>query len=221
MFDLFRSRDKLVKYVLSGVLVVVAASMITYLIPSYGNAGLANNSPVVAEIGGQKITALFAQQTFDRVTKGTQIPPEAMDIYLPQFMDSFLQQRIMVYQAQQMGLTVTDDDVLTGMKLNYPQFFPGGVLASQEQLEQYFQQQGQTLEDGIEDMRNQLTLRKLQDALLITTVVAPKEVEEAFTSKYAKAKVEYIAFPPAKFRDQAKFTPDQVRAEYDLSLIHI
>src|SRR6266849_4122713 len=196
MFDLFRSRDKLVRYVLGGLLTIVAASMVTYLIPSYGNSGLVNNSPVIADIGGQKITAQSAQQTFDRVTKGTTIPPEMMDVYLPRFVENMILQRSAVYEAQRMGLVVSDDEALTGMILNNPQFFPGGVLASREQLEQYFAQQGQSVDDAIEDMRNQLMLRKLQDALLVTTVVSPKEVEEAFSHKYEKAKVEYIAFPP-------------------------
>ena len=217
MFDLFRSSDKMVRYVLGGLLLIVAASMITYLIPSYGNAGLANNSPVIADVAGQKITAQYAQATFERVTKGTTIPPEMMDIYLPQFVETLLQQKSAVYEAQRLGLTVSDDEVLTGLMVSNPQFFPGGVLANRDQLEQYFQQQGWTLEDAIEDMRNQLLMRKLEDSLLVTTVIAPKEVEEAFNNKYAKAKVEYIAFPNTKFRSLVTLKPEAVRAQFDRS----
>jgi peptidyl-prolyl cis-trans isomerase D len=218
MFDLFRSGHKLVKYVLGGLLLIVAASMVTYLIPSYGNSGLVNNSPVIAEVGGQKITALYAQQTFERVTRGSTIPPEMIDIYLPQFVDQLILQHAADYEAQRIGLTVSDDEVLTGMIVTYPQFFPGGVLANRDQLEQYFtQQENRTLEDAIEDMRNQMLRRKLQDALLITTVVMPKEVEEAFTNKYAKAKIDYIAFPNTKFRDLIKLEGNVVRDEFDRS----
>jgi len=199
------------------LLLIVAASMVTYLIPSYGNSGLGATSPVIAEVGGQKITAQYAQQTFDRVTKGSTIPPDMMDVYMPQFVDQLILQAAADYEAQRRGLTVSDDEVLTGMIVSNPQFFPGGVLANRDQLEQFYQQQNWSLDDAIEDMRHQLLRRKLQDALLITTVVMPKEVEEAFTNKYAKAKIEYIAFTNTKFRDLIKLEPGVVKAEFERS----
>jgi peptidyl-prolyl cis-trans isomerase D len=214
MFDLFRSRDKLIRYMLGGVLLVVAASMVTYLIPSY-NTGFSANSPVLAEIGGQQLTSAYAQQKFQQVTRGTNIPADMMDVYVPQFVEQMILQRAAVYEAQRMGLTATDDEVLAGMITSNPQFFPNGVLASKDQLEQYYAQQGQTLEEALDDMRNQLMLRKLQNMLYEVTVVPPKEVEEEYKRKHERAKVAYIAFPPAKFRDQVKITDEEARKEFE------
>ena len=84
MFDLFRSSDKIKKYILGGLLTLVALSMVTYLIPNYNLGTTTTDNPVLAEIGGNKITSLEAQQLFQKYSQG-KIPPELMEIYLPQF----------------------------------------------------------------------------------------------------------------------------------------
>ncbi len=50
MFDLFRSRDKAVRLMLGGLLLVVAVSMLTYLVPNYDSSGPTSNL-VVATVG--------------------------------------------------------------------------------------------------------------------------------------------------------------------------
>src|SRR5437764_520901 len=214
MFDLFRSRDKLVKYFLGGLLTVVALSMITYLIPSYNSPGLADNS-VIADIGGKKITAQWVQQQFQNAMKGQTIPPEMLDIYLPQFIEQILLTRSAAYEAERMGLTVNDNELLNGLVLSNPQFFKDGVLTSKDQLEQFLAQQGMTLQDYLDEVREQLALRKLQNALLETSVVTPKEVEQDYARKYDRVKVQYIAFPTTKFRDQVKLDEGEVRRNFD------
>ncbi|MBZ5632664.1 MAG: peptidylprolyl isomerase [Acidobacteriia bacterium] len=71
------------------------------------------------------------------------------------------------------------------------------------------------MQDVVEEARNQVILHKLQSAVLGSVVVTPKEIEDAFRQKYERAKIQYIAFPPAKFRDQAKPTDQEERAYYE------
>ncbi len=57
MFNLFRSSAKFTKYLLGGLLLIVAASMVTYLIPNTGltassDSGVDN---VLAEVGGTTV----------------------------------------------------------------------------------------------------------------------------------------------------------------------
>ena len=56
---------------------------------------------------------------------------------------------------------------------------------------------------------------KLQSAVLGSVVVTPKDIEDEFRKKNEKAKIQYIAFPPAKFRDQVKPTDEEERKYYE------
>ena len=54
MFDLFRSREKAVRILLGGILLLVSLSMLTYLIPNYNTGD--SSDMVVAQIGSDTIT---------------------------------------------------------------------------------------------------------------------------------------------------------------------
>jgi len=217
MFNLFHSSAKLTKYLLGGLLLVVAASMVTYLIP---NAGLTASSDtgvdnVLAEVGGTTVTMDQAKTAITRLVANGQLPRDAVDVYLPQLIDQMIQDRAATYAFGKLGLSVSDDEVLAGLMQVYPQAFKDGKLVSQEQLEQAFlSQQNMTLTDGINEMRRQLLLRKLQNVAFTSVVVTKSEVDQAIIHKHQTAKIEYIAFPAAKFRDQVKVTPEALQQAY-------
>jgi peptidyl-prolyl cis-trans isomerase D len=214
MFDLFRSSDKIKKYVLGGLLTLVALSMVTDLIPNYSLGTTPTDNPVLAEIGGKKITALEAQQLFQKTTQG-RIPPDLVEVYLPQFVEQMVSERAALYEADRLGISATDDEALSSIVANYPQFFPNGSLANKDQFETALAQQGLTLQDVVDAARDQVILHKMQAAVLGSVVVTPKDIEDEFRRKYEKLKIQYIAFPAAKFRDQAKPSDEEVRSYYE------
>jgi peptidyl-prolyl cis-trans isomerase D len=214
MFDLFRSPDKVKKYILGGLLTVVALSMVTYLIPNYNLGTTTTSNAVLAEVGGQKITALEAQQLFEKTSAG-RIPADLMEVYLPQFVEQMISQRAALYEASRLGITASDDEALAGLVANFPQFFPNGTLASKDQFEAALAQQGITLQDVVNEARDQVILGKLQSAVLGSVVVTPKEIEDEYRKKNEKMRIQYIAFPPAKFRDQVKPSDEEERKYYE------
>ena len=216
MFDLFRSRQKAVRYVLTGILGLIAISMVVTLIPGFGsNSGRIDDNSNLANICGTKITAQEAAQQAQRILRGNQIPPDMIEVYLPQFIDNMIQQRALVCEFERMGLTATDDEVFDSMKVEYQQFFPNGQFTGKAQMEAMLAQQGLTLQDAIDLSRRGVLFSKIQDLEFNTAVVSPKEVDEELKRRFEKSKIEYIAFPPAKFKDQAKATPEEIKAFYD------
>ncbi len=217
MFDLFRSRQKAVRYVLSGILLLIAVSMVVTLIPGYGSSSATSaDDQVLADVGGTKITSQEIARDAQRVLGG-RMPADMIESYLPQFIDSRIQQRALIYEFERMGITATDDEVLSDLMGQFPQLFQNGALTSQgkQQLEAMLAQQGMTLQDMIDDTRSDVILVKIQNLEYEAAVVTPKEVDEELNRRYDKAKIRYIAFPAAKFHDQVKPAPAEIKAYFD------
>jgi peptidyl-prolyl cis-trans isomerase D len=216
MFNLFRSRDKAVRIMLGIVLGAVALSMLVYLVPNAGlNSGSSGDDGVLVEIGGQKVYAQEIQQNFQRAVSNLQVPPELLSGYFKEYVQAELSHKAAAYEAEQMGLTVSDDEVLAVLALQDPQFFQNGALVSKEQYVQYLQAQGLTPEDRIAVARQDKLVDKLRSAVIQSVVVTPKEVQEEFQKRYEKAKIEYVAFDPKKFEDQVKPDSAMLRKIYD------
>jgi peptidyl-prolyl cis-trans isomerase D len=102
MFDLFRSRDKAVRYLLGVLLGIVALSMVVTLIPGYGGPAGAPEQ-VVAEIGKDQLTIRQVQQQIQNMVRNKTVPQEMVQHYVPQLIDQMITERAVAYQAERMG----------------------------------------------------------------------------------------------------------------------
>jgi peptidyl-prolyl cis-trans isomerase D len=216
MFDLFRSRQKAMRYLLIAILSIVAVSMVTYLIPGFGQSQSAanTNDQVIADIGSEKLTAQDVMRRVQDLMRGQQFPPAMLQTYLPQMVDQMIQQRALNYEFQREGLTATDDEVLSTLQAEYAQYFQNGVFMK-DQLAAALAQSGLTLQDAIDMAKGEVMYTKISNLQFEATVVSPKEVNDELARKYEHARIKYVAFTPAKFRDQAKVTQEDIQAYYD------
>jgi peptidyl-prolyl cis-trans isomerase D len=217
MFDLFRSRQKAVRYMLIGLLSVVALSLVTYLIPGFGSTGQKSNTEegTLAEIGNTKLTAQEVVVAMQRIMQTGQLPVEMIDVYTPQIVDEMVQQRAIAYEFGRQGLQVSDDEVLVGLETTAPQYFKDGALIAKDEYEQRLAAQGMTLQDVVDDMRRQRMLVKVKNIVYASVLVTDKEVEDQYKREKEKATIKYIAFPAAKFRDQVTATPADMHALFE------
>ncbi len=132
MFDLFRSRDKAVRILLGGLLLVVAISMLTYLVPNYDTGNNASSGTVVATVGSDQITVNDVQKLVQSSMRGKQLPPEMLPIYLPQLVDGMIVDRAMAYEAQRLGFQVSDADVRSAIQQMAPSLFPDGRFVGKD-----------------------------------------------------------------------------------------
>ena len=198
MFDLFRSRDKAVRIMLGGLLVIVAISMLTYLVPSY-DAGTVGSGTVVATVGSDDITATDVQRLVQNTMRGKQLPPDMLPIYLPQLVDEMITNRAMAYEATRLGFQASDSDVSTTIQQMIPSLFPDGRFVGKDAYAAMLAQQQLTIPDFEADLR-EILITRLKRVAMEGTIVTPLEIERAYKQKNEKIKIQYVKLTSDQFK---------------------
>jgi len=199
MFDLFRSRDKAVRIGLGALLVLVALSMLTYLIPSY-NTGSSPTDVVVAEIGGDQITLPDVQRLIQNTVKGRQLPPEILPNFIPQIIDNVITEHALAYEAARLGFQVTDAELADAIRQNIPTLFPDGKFVGRDMYAGFLAQQNLSIEEFEADMKRQLLITRLRDVALEGTIISPVEIEQEYRKKNEKIKIQYVKLAADKYK---------------------
>ena len=209
MFDLFRSRDKAVRILLGGLLLMVAFSMLIYLIPGAGMPTSGNRAEVVAEIGNDTLTTQDVQQIIQDKVRGGRIPAEMMQFMVPQIIDQAISDRAIAYEARRMGFEVTDADLAYTIRS-----IPSLANLPPDQYRYAVESMGQTVPQFEANMRNNLYALRMEDLNVSGVVVTPQEVEAEFNRLNEKIKIEYISFDPAKLKADIKPTPQDLQTYF-------
>jgi peptidyl-prolyl cis-trans isomerase D len=218
MFDLFRSREKSVRILLSVLLGLVALSMVTYLIPGSGSGvggGSTGDQTVVAQVGKDEVTAQEVSRTIQNMTRNRQLPPELLSIYVPQIIQQMINERAMAYEANRIGLKVSSEEAESAIVDTLPpQLIKDGKVDTAT-LAGMLQQQGVTLEDLKSSTARQLLISKLEQIIAQGVIIAPADVDAEYRRKNEKVKLEYALLTPAKFEAAAEPTEAEIKAYYD------
>jgi peptidyl-prolyl cis-trans isomerase D len=214
MFDLFRSRDKAVRLLLSGLLLLVALSMITYLIPNYGS-GDRGQEAVVAQIGKDTITLREAQLAIQNTMRNRSVPPNLASIYVPQLLDQMITERTMAYEARRLGIQVSEEDTSNAIRLMLPQLFPDGKFVGKDAYAAMLAQQNITIPEFEDDIARQILINRLREVAIEGTVVSDAEIQKEFRTRNDKVKVQYVKLSPEKLKSGVQITPAELKNYYD------
>lgn len=218
MFDLFRSREKTVRYLLGALLTLVAASMVITLVPGYGGgwgSGGSSDPTILAQIGDEQVTANDVRQFIAREMRGNAIPKGMEPVYIPMIVQQMTAQKAVGYQADRMGLKVTDQQLAQIVKSMIPQLWEGGKFAGKEIYAQLLAQQNMTIPQFENNVRAQTLQSRLEVLALEGVIVTPGEVEAEFKRRNEKIKVAYFGLNPDLFRGKVTATQAEIEDFYN------
>lgn len=217
MFDLFRSRDKAVRILLGALLVLVGLSMLTYLIPSYNAGGPVSGDTVVAKVGDADVTQLDVQRLIQSSLRNRQIPPEILGSYVPQVIDNLVTERALAYEAQRIGLEVTDQQVAEAIHQYVPSLFQDGKFLGKDAYAAFLAQQNLTIPEFEAELRRELLITRLRDVAIQGVIVTPQEIEQEYRKRNEKVKVQYVKIPQDKYKAEVEPTQAEIEQNFKIN----
>lgn len=225
MIKFLQSGNKAAKYILAGFLLVLAGSMVTYLIPGFMSDSNVTQTGVVASVGGHEIhreeVARVAQALAQRMAQGRQVPDFYMAMMRQEALRQLIQQAEIQYEIERMGLKVSDQELREELQNVSPYkeaFFPNGKWIGSDRYKQLLSQGGGTVEDFERDRRLELMERKLVNVIGAHATVPDSEVEQAYKDENTKVKFQYAFLKLDDIAKTIKPTDTELKAFYDANL---
>ncbi len=214
MFDLFRSREKNVRWLLGALLGLVALSMVITLVPNYSGMGGRVDQAIVAEIGDEVITTAEVRLALARATRGGSIPRGLEQVYAPMIVQQMIAEHAVSYEAARLGMEVSEEELASAIQTYIPQLFQGGKFAGKEIYSAYLSQMNTTIPEFERDLKKQILLQRIETLALEGIVVTPSQVEEAYRQRNEKIKVSYLQLTADKFKSQISATPEEIASNF-------
>jgi peptidyl-prolyl cis-trans isomerase D len=217
MIKFLQSGNKAAKYLLAGFLLLIAASMVTYLIPGFMGDTAVTETGVVASVGGHEIHKEEVARMVQAQARGNQIPDFYLPILRQQAVRQLIQQAELQYESERMGLTVSDQEFRDELQYGpYKQaFFPGGKWIGADKYKEMLSQGGTTVENFERDVRLDLLQRKLVNVIGASATASDSDVEQAFKDQNTKVKFEYAILKMEDVSKTIKPTDTELKAFYD------
>src|SRR6478672_5956361 len=216
MIKFLQSGNKAAKYLLAGFLLLIAASMVTYLIPGFMSDTAVTETGVVASVGGHDIHREEVARMVQAQARGNQIPDFYLPIMRQQAVRQLIQQAELQYESERMGLKVSDQEFRDELQYGpYKQaFFPGGKWIGAEKYKQMLTQGGTTVENFERDVRLDLLQRKLVNVIGASATATDSEVEQAYKDQNTKVKFQYAILKLDDVAKTVKPTDTELKAFY-------
>ena len=224
MIKLLQSGGKVTKYFLGGLLFVISASMVTYLIPGFMADSTASASGTVASVAGQNIQITDVRDMAQRRVQAM-MRQGYPDFYrqmmikqsIPAAMNELIQDAEIRYEADRLGLKVSDQELQDGLRNSPdgPYFFPDGKWIGQEKYEQMIKGANMSVEFYESNLRLQLLREKLFTAITAGVDITPAELQKAYKEQNTKIKFDYALLNSTDLEKQVKYTDAELKGYFN------
>ena len=224
MLKLMRDSFHQLKWIL---IAIVAAFVFGFVFLDMGLGGALggnqDSGAYAARVNGETIThndyyrALKNYEEMYRQMYGGQFTPQmAAALRLPtQVMDTLIDQRLMVQEAERLNLEATPEEVRKKL-MNIPVFMQDGKFVGMELYNRYVTGPlGYPSAAAFEeDLAREIVLGKIENALTSSILISPKAADTEYRLANENAKIKFILLPATQMAANVNVTPAEVDKYY-------
>jgi peptidyl-prolyl cis-trans isomerase D len=225
MIRILQSAGPTLKIVLGALLVIICASMVITLIPGGFGTSLGIGGPgrgILATIGDEQVTVqevqhearLMFRQQFPR---GGEQAAALMPIFNGQAAQQLISQKVLVAEAQRLGLRVTDAELSDELQHGplSSMLFPDGKFIGQAEYENFAERADLTIPQFENLEKEYILIRKLRALVSGAAFVSDAEVRAEFDRRNTKVKFEYAVLSQADILKGLHPTEQELKAFYE------
>jgi len=218
MLKVFRDNLKNLAWILWVIIILFVLALAADFGASVRGRG---NDTTAATVGREKVTIAEVKRAHQSLTAmyrqiyGDQFPPEMEKQLTLQALNQVVTQKILLAEAQRLGLAVTDAEVRDRI-LEIPAFKDEkGNFIGEQLYKQVLQQNIQaTPADFEREVRQEMLIKKLSDALSANLYVSEDEIQRSYRDQVERTKIRYVLLPRARFEPQVQVSPAEVEAYF-------
>ena len=130
-------------------------------------------------------------------------------------LDSLVADKILLQEADRMGLRVTDEEVRQTI-LEYPAFqSTSGGFVGEERYRQILRSSGYTVDSFEQTIRTQLLGQMVRDVLSANLFVSDEEVLASYKDEVEQAKIRFVQLPASSMASEVIASPEEIQAYFE------
>ena len=203
------------------VILLLGVGVLAFVMVGVGPQGGQNQVVTIAEVNGHQITYSELErhyyrmlQTYRQLSGGRLSPADIEALNLRgQLLDELINQRLLLQRARELGLRVSDEELVDGIARN-PAFQSAGRF-DRDVYEQTLLRQGLTPGEFEAQQREALVIRKLQDLIQHSIPVTASEIEERYRSDNEEIALDFVRLKTDDFLEGIEIEDEEVKDYYD------
>ena len=214
MWDALRKRSLLTQIVLGIVVAFLGVGMLLYLVPQGTNDISAPDA--VAQVGDQTITVIDVQNLLDKNTRNAQIPAYLRAAYTQQALDQLVEERMLILEANRLGMSVTDEEHADLLKKLVPTAFAGDTFVGMDRYSTEVQARFQMSVPEFEsEVKTALLQQKFQQLVTDGITASDDEVRDEFRRENEKIKLDYVLIKPEDLQSKIEASDADLAAYFE------